>query len=139
MFALEKHNNSWWVELKVDPRILFEIYPYIFPTSLCVYKKKSELAIKSQLIESFSTKNIVKFFTIDKSYNSLKLSYLEVKNRLLTIIGIFKDLEDKKNIDNNIYVLSKKNEVCHLKIKDLTPDILKKNRIILFQELLKID
>lgn len=134
---LEKRNNTWFVELKIAANILASVYPYTLPQILLIYKKNSELAIKSQFIESFNTKNSWKEFEIEKTYKNISLSDLEIKKRHTNIINILKVLENEKEIESEIQISSNKEDKHSIEIKNLTPKIKKKNNKILFKESMK--
>ena len=72
--GLEKRKNTWFVELRIAANILSQVYPYTLSETLLIYKKKSELEINSQFIESFNTKNSWKELEIDKTYKNISLS-----------------------------------------------------------------
>ena len=57
-------------------------------------------------IESFNTKDYWKEFKIDKTYQNISLSDLEIKKRHINIIKIFKVLEDEKEIESKIWIYS---------------------------------
>jgi len=135
--ALEKRNNIWFVELRIAANILSSVYPYTLPNILLIYKKKSDLAIKYQFIESFNTKIAWKEFEIDKTYKNISLSYLEIKKRHTNIINILKKLEDEKEIESNVWIYSKEKGNQSIEIQNLTPNILKNNNKIFFRESLK--
>ena len=135
--AVEKRKNTWFVELRIAANILSSVYPYTLPNILLIYKKKSELAIKSKFIENFNTKNSWKEFDIDKTYKNISLSDLEIKKRHTNIINILKGLEDEKEIESKIWISSKEKGNHSIEIQNLTPKILKKNNKIFFKEALK--
>lgn len=56
--ALEKRNNTWFVELRIAANILSSVYSYTLPNILLIYKKKSELAIKYQSILLYINLNL---------------------------------------------------------------------------------
>jgi hypothetical protein len=135
--GLEKRKNTWFVELRIAANILSWVYPYTLPNILLIYKKKSELEIKSQFIESFNTKDYWKEFKIDKTYKNISLSDLEIKKRHINIINILKELEDEKEIESKIFIYSKEKGNHWIGIKNLIPKILKNANKIFFKESLK--
>jgi hypothetical protein len=138
--GLEKPKNKWLVELRVAASALSCIYPYTLPEILLTYSKRSELEIKAQFIESLNTKDYFKEFQVDKTYKDISLSNSEIKNRQMTIIKIFRNLQTEKIINNRIFICFKdisKKTSC-IEVKDLTSNILGKISKILFTENFKI-
>jgi len=131
--GLEKRKNTWFVELRVAANILSLIYPYTLSDTLLIYKKKSELEINSQFIESFTTKNSWKEFEIDKTYKNLSLSNLEIKRRQSIIINKLNGLKNENQIESKIRI-SSRGLIETVEIKNLTPKHLKNTSKIFFKE-----
>lgn len=131
--GLEKRKNTWFVELRVADNILSLIYPYTLSDTLLIYKKKSELEINSQFIESFTTKNSWKEFEIDKTYKNLSLSNLEIKRRQSIIINKLNGLKNENQIESKIRI-SSRGLIETVEIKNLTPKHLKNTSKIFFKE-----
>jgi len=80
--AIEKRNSKLFI--------------YTLAKTLLIYKKKSELEIKCQFIESLNTQSIWKKFEINKTYKYISLSNAAIESRHHIILDILKELEDKK-------------------------------------------
>jgi hypothetical protein len=135
--GLEKRKNTWFVELRVAANILSSIYPYTLSDTLLIYKKKSELELNSQFIESFNTKNSWKEFEIDKTYKDISLSNLAIEKRQSTIINKLNELKNVNQIESKIRISSrgKDNDLTEtVEIKNLTPKRLKNASKIFFKE-----
>lgn len=128
--GLEKRKNTWFVELRVAANILSSIYPYSLSDTLLIYKKKSELEINSQFIESFNTKNSWKEFEIDKTYKNLSLSNLAIERRQSIIINKLNGLKNENQIESKIRIYSR-GLIETVEIKNLTPKRLKNTSMIL--------
>jgi hypothetical protein len=121
----------------VAANILSSIYPYTLSDTLLIYKKKSELKINYQFIESFNTKNSWKEFEIDKTYKNLSLSNLAIERRQHTIINKLNRLKNEKLIESEIRISSKGKDnylIETVEIKDLTPKLFKNANKIFFKE-----
>lgn len=131
-----KRKNKWFIKLRISTKVLSRIYPYTLPVILLTYKKKSELAIKLQIIESINVISNVKEFEMDKTYRDLSLSSRAIQNRQTMILQIFKELKTDKIIHNNISVSFKdisKKEIC-LKMDKLKPNMLREINKISFTQ-----
>lgn len=137
--AIEKRNSKLFIELRIAASILFCIYPYTLPKTLLIYKKKSELEIKCQFIESLNIQSIWKKFEINKTYKYISLSNAAIESRHDIIIDILKELEDKKEIESKVWAYSKEKINQLIEIKNLTHKILKNNSIIFFQESVRLN
>lgn len=131
--GLEKRKNTWFVELRVAANILSSIYPYTLSDTLLIYKKKSELKINSQFIESFNTKNSWKEFEIDKTYKNLSLSNLAIERRQSVIINKLNELKNENRIESKISI-SSRGSIETVEIKNLTPKRLKNASKIFLKE-----
>jgi hypothetical protein len=131
--GLEKRKNTWFVELRVAANILSSIYPYTLSDTLLIYKKKSELEINSQFIESFNTKNSWKEFEIEKTYKNLSLSNLAIERRQSIIINKLNGLKNDNRIESKIRI-SSRGLIETVEIKNLTPKRLKNASKIFLKE-----
>jgi len=121
----------------VAANILSSIYPYTLSDTLLIYKKKSELEINSQFIESFNTKNSWKEFEIDKTYKNLSLSNLAIERKQSIIINKLNGLKNENRIESKICISSRgkdKSLIETVEIKNLTPKRLKNASKIFFKE-----
>ena len=84
--------------------ILSQVYPYTLSETLLSYKKKSELEINSQFIESFNTKNSWKELEIAKTYKNISLSNPAIKKRQCIIIDKLNGLKNENRIESEIRV-----------------------------------
>ena len=125
--GLEKRKNTWFIELRVAANILSWIYPYTLSDTLLIYKKKSELEINSQFLESFNTKNSWKEFEIDKTYKNLSLSNLAIERRQSVIIDKLNGLKNDNRIESKIRI-SSRGLIETVEIKNLRPKRLKNAR-----------
>ena len=113
--------------------ILSQVYPYTLSETLLIYKKKSELEINSQFIESFNTKNSWKELEIDKIYKNISLSNPAIKRRQCIIIDKLNGLKNENRIENEIRVCTRDfTEI--VEIRNLTSKHLKNASTILFKE-----
>ena len=99
---------------------LSSIYPYIFSDIFLIYKKKFELEINSQFLDSFNTKNSWKKFKIDKTYKNLSLSNLAIGRRQFIIINRLNELKNENRIENKLRIYSRGKNEETLDIKNLT-------------------
>jgi len=135
--GLEKRKNTWFVELRVAANILSSIYPYTLSDTLLIYKKKSELEINSQFIESFNTKISWKEFEIDKTYKNLSLSNLAIERRQSIILNRLNGLKNEKRIESMIRISSRGKDkylIENVEIKNLTLKRLKNASKIFLKE-----
>ena len=130
--GLEKRKNTWFVELRIAANILSQVYPYTLSETLLIYKKKSELEINSQFIESFNTKNYWKELEIDKTYKNLSLSNLGIERRQSIIINKLNGLKNENQIESKIRI-SSRGLIETVEIKNLTPKHLKNTHSILLR------
>jgi len=109
------------------------IYPYTLSETLLISKKKSELEINSQFIESFNTKNSWKKLEMDKTYKNISLSNLAIKRRQCIIIDKLNGLKNENRIESKIRI-SSRGFIEIVEIRNLTPKRLKNASTIFFKE-----
>ena len=131
--GLEKRKNTWFVELRMAANILSQVYPYTLSETLLIYKKKSELKINSQFIESFNMKNSWKELEINKTYKNISLSNPAIKRRQCIIIDKLNGLKNENLIESEIRVCTRDFREI-VKIRNLTPKHLKNASTIFFKE-----
>lgn len=131
--GLEKRKNTWFVQLRIAGNILSQVYLYTLSETLLIYKKKSELEINSQFIESFNTKNSWKELEVDKTYKKILLSNPTTKRRQCIIINKLNGLKNENRIESEIRVCTRDfTEI--VEIRNLTSKHLKNASTILFKE-----
>lgn len=101
--------------------------------TLLIYKKKSELEINCQFIESFNTKNSWKGLEIDKTYKTISLSNLAIERRQCIIINKLNRLKNENRIQSKIRI-SSRGFIEIVEIRNLTPKRLKNASTIFFKK-----
>lgn len=123
------------VKIAVGEELYLYHYPFFLPECFLTSQSKYDLEIKFEFIESFSQIGLEKKLYIEDFFKKFRIpnkKRREIKER---IIGLFEELKNKKLIKEEFQIITKSDSL--LKVTQLTPGLLSKNRCICFYETLE--
>ena len=65
LFKLRKQGRSWVLRIAIGEQLYLYNYPFIFSDSLLYFKNKSDLIVKLEIIQVFSTNSLEKRFPVE--------------------------------------------------------------------------
>ena len=134
---LKKQNRRWTVTMAIGEELYFHQYPFVFPDYLLTYQNKYDLEIKLQLIESFSTVELEKRFTVKNFLNKFSVQNKDLTKIKKELINLFSRLTDSQLIENKFNLTFKDGSSIKLRqIEDLSPRMLSKSESLYFWEII---
>nr|YP_009686253.1 hypothetical protein [Halamphora calidilacuna]QDR25067.1 hypothetical protein [Halamphora calidilacuna] len=86
--------------MTIGEELYFYQYPVLFPDYLLTYQDKYDLKIKLQLIESFSTVELEKRFTLKNFLNKFSVQNKDLTKIKKELINLFSRWTDSQLIEN---------------------------------------
>ena len=116
-FKMRKQGRSWVLRIAIGEQLYLYNYPFIFSDSLLYFKNKSDLIVKLEIIQVFSTNSLEKRFPVENLIHQFpKKKRAQIKK---LIVELLDELKKSKLIESNFNIVLKKGS--SKKVKNLTP------------------
>ena len=130
LFKLRKQGRSWVLRVAIGEQLYFYNYPFIFSDSLLYFQNKSDLIVKLEIIQVFSTNSLEKRFPVENLIHQFpKKKRAQIKK---LIIELLDELKKSKLIESNFNIVLKKGS--SKKVENLTPLLITQSKDIFFSE-----
>ena len=132
LFKLRKQGRSWVLRVAIGEQLYFYNYPFIFSDSLLYFQNKSDLIVKLEIIQVFSTNSLEKRFPVENLIHQFpKKKRAQIKK---LIIELLDELKKSKLIESSFNIVLKKGS--SKKVENLTPLLITQSKDIFFSEII---
>ena len=131
---VQKHGKFLMVTISILKPIYDYQYPFVLPQSFLFYESRYELYVKIEILRVFSTMDIRKSFHLEKFLKQFSVSNRKKKQIKIFLLKYLNEL--KPYIESSFYI--EKQNANILEAQELTLPLIKKAKIIFFNEAIKI-
>lgn len=91
LFKLRKQGRSWVLRVAIGEQLYFYNYSFIFSDSLLYFQNKSDLIVKLEIIQVFSTHSLEKRFPVENLIHQFsKNKRAQIKKLIIELLDIIK-------------------------------------------------